>query len=210
VGIYNAETAKKWLRPQSAVAAGLVAAICAQLVLFVHQDPLLVQSPSVYAGLLPAPLSPAGADSVGRVQQANLFGPSAPPVKTAAGLEWTLLATLSTDNPASGAAIFRAADGTGRVASAGETLDPETKLVEIYVDRAVVDRGGQSMVVQLKKGAASPETYATLPSSNAPLVEVTQSVAQVPAAPTVQAERRRQAAESNLEMVRLINARAMR
>jgi general secretion pathway protein C len=118
-----------------------------------------VPSAEIDVGTLPAVDLPA-------IVNAHLFGvaqhsgdPSDVPA-TSANL--TLAGTLAGPDPSTGWAIIGTTGQSARVYATGSSLPGGTKLVAVYPDRVILDRGGarESLVLPRLSGGAAPGAFA--------------------------------------------------
>jgi general secretion pathway protein C len=90
-----------------------------------------------------------------RISANHLFGnaPAAllPTDSAQPQLQLTLLGTIAEDNPSKGIAIIRQGDHDERMFATNGWIDPGTRLIQVFADRAVIERRGISQVLWLPK-----------------------------------------------------------
>lgn len=150
-------------------AAALVVVLAAQLASLLWR--LLGPGDESTAGVVPVDAVPAPAIDLGSIVNAHLFGlaalsgdPLAAPATTA-GL--TLAGTLAGPDPEQGWAIIGASTQAARVYATGATLPGGTRLLAVYPDRVILDRGGarESLVLPRLTGGAGPAPMARSPTA---------------------------------------------
>jgi general secretion pathway protein C len=119
---------------------------------------------------LPQTISP-----VDIIKSAQLFGrieagPTAPgpaPVSTQ-GL--VLVGVLASTEPQNGRAIIGESTGPARVYAVGATLPGGSRLIEVYPDRVILDRGGSSETLPLPRQGGTPTSIgsSSSPTTAAP------------------------------------------
>ena len=117
------------------------------------------------------------------IKSAQLFGrieagPTAPgalaPVSTQ-GL--VLVGVLASTEPQNGRAIIGESTGSARVYTVGATLPGGSRLIEVYPDRVILDRGGSLETLPLPRQGGTPTSIGSLspPTSAPPNAAVTSS-----------------------------------
>ncbi|MGQ0428889.1 MAG: type II secretion system protein GspC [Gammaproteobacteria bacterium] len=136
--------------------------------------------------LPPSAIGAAPAVDLTAIVNAHLFGiasvtgdPSSAPA-TSANL--TLAGTLAGRDPEQGWAIIGASGQTARVYATGAQLPGGARLVAVYPDRVILDRGGarESLVLPRLSGGAAGATAAAYPQpASAPAASLADSVRQL-------------------------------
>lgn len=128
------------------------------------------------AGPAPAPVVVA---ATGPGQAVRVFGePPAPQTAVAqvSSVPLSLVGTLAVKNPASGLAIVGPSPNDAHVYATGTDVAPGIRLVEVYTDHVLIDRGGVRETLNLPRTGGG----AGLPTAATPLADVARQVAAAP------------------------------
>lgn len=154
------------------VTAALVVVIAAQLASLLWR--LLASTGTEAPEPLPLDLPAAPVFDLSTIVNAHLFGVSAnagdPSAAPATNANLVLAGTIAGLEPAQGWAIIGANAGAARVFATGATVPGGARLVAVYPDRVILERGGvrESLALPRLTGGAGPIAVAYSPAAAQP------------------------------------------
>jgi general secretion pathway protein C len=118
----------------------------------------------------PAPVGPGSAvqDVADRIAAARLFGDAGPAESRAdaaqappTSLALVLAGVFAREDPGAGRAIIGESAASARLHAVGATLPGGARLVEVYPDRVILERGGQREALSLPRSTLPPAAAGT-------------------------------------------------